>query len=347
MRRIDLFILDAGLMFFATLLAFALRENFEVSADRLSQALPYLLSTLAVSLIVFAAVGTNRTVWRFANLVDYLRVAEAIVLVTFGAVSLTFAYNRLDGLARSLPFLQILAGVALLVGARVLHRLSHERRRQRRASAAFLQLSDVEPQATVLVVGITKVAETYLQAAAEFVPGRIKIAGLLGNTGRHVGRLVASCPVLGLPEDIEDILDRLEVHGVFVDRIVVASPFQSLKAGQRDALLRAERSRALSLQFLAEDLGFDNSSTRPAPDAVSSRTTVSSDLSFEITSIRTSANRPASILVGKASHRLPCCAGFADHLLSFDGDGRAFCRREHGDTCLVLATAAGARWQAV
>ncbi len=146
----------------------------------------------------------------------------------------------------------------------------------------FLKPAKAEPQTTVLVVGITKVAETYLQAAAEFIPGRIKIAGLVGSTGRHVGRLVASCPVLGVPEDIEDVLDRLDVHGVSIDRIVVATAFQSLKADQWGALLRVEQSRSITLQFLAEDLGFDGNSERPSLDARSSHDGVSSDLCFEI-----------------------------------------------------------------
>ncbi len=282
MRRFDLLMLDLALMCLATLVAFALRENFEVSLDRFTQTLPYFCATFAFSLIVFAAAGTNRTIWRFSALVDYVRVAEAVALITFGAVSVTFAYNRLDGLARTLPVLQTLAGVALLVSARVLHRVSHERRKQRRGSAGFLQLAKIEPQATVLVVGITKLTEIYLQAAAEFSPCGIKVAGLVGSTGRHVGRLVAACPVLGVPEDIEDILDRLEVHGVSIDRIMVAVSLNSLKADQRDALLRVERSRDIALQLLAEDLGFVGGGERCSPDAPSAPSSVTSDLSFEI-----------------------------------------------------------------
>ena len=104
MRRIDLLMLDVSLMCFATLIAFALRENFEVSFDRASQASPYLLATAVASVIVFGAAGTHRTVWRFANLLHYLRVAEAVVLVIFGAVAMTFAYDRLDGLGSQLAF---------------------------------------------------------------------------------------------------------------------------------------------------------------------------------------------------------------------------------------------------
>ena len=282
MRRYDLLMLDVFLMCFATLIALVLRENFEVASDRLFQASTYILATAVASVIVFSAVGTNRTVWRFMTLVDYLRVVEAVGLVIFGAVSVTFIYNRLDGLARSLPILQGLSGVALLVAARVLHRLSHERHQQQKSSATFLQLAQNKTQVNVLVIGITQVTEAYLRAAAEFVPGRIKIAGLVGISGRHVGRLVARCPVLGVPEDIEDILDRLDVHGVSIDRIVVATAFQSLKADQRDALLRVERSRAIALQVLAEDLGFDGGSERPVPNAGSGHNTVTSDLCFEI-----------------------------------------------------------------
>ena len=216
------------------------------------------------------------------TLVDYMRVVEAVTLVIFGAVSATFIYNRLDGLARSLPVLQALSGITLLVAARVLHRLGHERYQQRKSSATFLQLAQGKTQANILVVGITQVTEAYLRAAAEYVPGRIKIAGLIGSTGRHVGRLVASYAVLGVPEDIEDILDRLDVHGVSIDRIVVATAFESLKADQRDALLRVEQSRSIILQFLAEDLGFDSGRERTCPDGASSHNTVSSDMCFEI-----------------------------------------------------------------
>ncbi len=283
MRRLDLLMLDVGLMCLATLIAFALRENFEITWDRLSQISPYLLATAISSTLAFAAVGTSRSVWRYTTLIDYLRVGQAVILIIFGALSITFAYDRLDRLARTLPFLQALTGIALLVGARVLHRLSHERCRQNKASAAFLQLAKVEPPTTVLVVGITKIAEAYLLAATEFSRGRFKIAGLVGRTGRHVGRLVAACPVLGMPEEIEDILGRLDVHGVSIDRIVIATAFHALREEQRDALLRVERSRGITLQFLVGDLGFEGDSWLKARDEKSANFPFSHDLSFEIT----------------------------------------------------------------
>lgn len=280
MRRADLLIADVALILLATLTAFILRENFEVQESRFLQFLPYFAATAAASSLVFSGAGLNRTVWRFSGLPDYLRVTSAVVAVAIAATAMVFAYNRLDGVARSLPILQILAGTAFMTGARVLHRLTHAAQQERKAATALLEFSDRPQDLTVLIVGISRLTETYLQAAAELVPGHVRIAGLIGCDHRHAGRLVASQPVLGVPEDIEEILNGLDVHGIHADSIVVATSFQSLSPEAREALLRVERSRNVNLHLLAENLGFAEREF-PASEA-SRRQPQNADLSFEI-----------------------------------------------------------------
>jgi lipopolysaccharide/colanic/teichoic acid biosynthesis glycosyltransferase len=147
---------------------------------------------------------------------------------------------------------------------RILHRLAHERRQRHKAAAVLLKPHAAEALQTVLVVGLSRLAETYLQAVAELAPGKVKIAGLVGRAGRHTGMLAAAQPVLGIPEDIGNILDTLEVHGVIVDRIVVAAPFHSLSPAARQALLLAESSRNIQLSFLAKDLNLSFENQEPA-----------------------------------------------------------------------------------
>lgn len=187
MRRFVLLITDVILMVLATLAAFALRENFEVTESRLLEYLPFLLATAAASAIVFPAANLNRTVWRFAAHSDYMRVIGAVAAAVCTAAAIGFAHNRLDGVPRSLPVLQLLAGNAFLLGARTLHKLSHIARESRKASTALLELSSRPPALTVLVVGISRLTEAYLQAAAELAPGRIRIAGLVGRKERYAG----------------------------------------------------------------------------------------------------------------------------------------------------------------
>ena len=284
MRRFILLALDLSVVCAATVVSLALRENFEVTTSHLFEFIPYLTATVFSAAVIFLGLGVHRTVWRFASRPDLLRIVAASVAIVVGAVAVTFAYNRLDGVARSLPFLQLLVCQAFLIGARVLHKLVHDARQHKKASAALLQPVDQKPEATILIVGISKPTEAYLQALAELAPGRTNIAGLVGHSDRHVGRLVATHPVLGVPEDIEAILDSLEVHGLIIDRIVIAAPFLTLTALAREGLLRVERSRSLMLQFLVEDLGLDrdNHSSPPKAGGAKYQVGLSSELSFEI-----------------------------------------------------------------
>ena len=274
MRRFVVLIVDVGLMVLATLAAFILRE---ASVSGLWEFLPYLLATTVAAATVFPAVSLNRTVWRYAALPDYLRAIGAIAATICAAAAIGFAYNRLDGVPRSLPILQLLAGKALLTSARALYRLRHISRENRKASATLLELASRPPALTVLVVGISRLTEAYLQAAAELVPGRIRVAGLVGCTDIHTGQLVASYPVLGVPEDIERILNALDVHGIHADRIVVATRFEALSPEAREALHGVKSSRNIALHFLAEDLGFEAQGC-----AARSETFLQDELTFEI-----------------------------------------------------------------
>lgn len=307
MRRFDLIILDVALLCLSAVLALALRENFEISYDGFIQYLPYFcVSSLTASCIFFVG-RVDCSVWRYQHIADHVRLSGFVAAAVFSAVCIVFVYNRLDGLARSLPILHLLVGVACLSGARIIHKLVHDNRQHRKASESFLRLADQEDQTTVLIIGISKLTEAYLQALAELAPGRIKVAGLLGLAERHRGRLVAGHQVLGAPEEVETILDRLEVHGVSVERIVVATPAQVLTPPQREALLRVQKSRSLSFQYIAEDLGLNDdfpksrSGLHPAGDS-------QTNLSFEIDpkELRHNAQR----FYWKAKRAIDCCAAF-------------------------------------
>jgi lipopolysaccharide/colanic/teichoic acid biosynthesis glycosyltransferase len=276
MRRFVLYIVDVALMLSATLAALYLRRNFDVPSELFWAFLPYLFVTGVTAAAIFPAAGLYRTVWRFSALPDYLRVTGAVAVAVLIAFAAGFAYNRLDGVSRALPFLQFLAANALLTGVRILHRLGHIVREDRKASAALLEPVSTPATLTVLLVGISRLTEIYLQAAAELAPGRVKIAGLVGNRNRHAGRLVASYPVLGAPEDIEHILNSLDVHGIHTDRIVVALRFETLSPQAREALLCVRDTRNIALHFLTEDLGFET------PECCSCASEAQEDLTFEI-----------------------------------------------------------------
>ena len=282
MHRYLLLLLDVCLVLLSTIIALALRENFTLTEDRIQASLPYLGATFLSAVVLIPAAGLNASIWRFCGMYDYLRVAGVLIAISVGAVSLSFSYHRLEGVARSLPFLQVLVGTAVLVGARVLHRLSHARQQVWKKSGVRPQMPAQSSELTVLVLGVTRLTEAYVRALAEFAPGRVNVAGMVCLRDRQVGRLVSNYPILGMADDVESIIDTLEVHGVNVDRIVVAVPFRSLSSETKGALTRLERRRSVSLQYLCEIVGLEEEGEPRVHELVQSRSASLAKLRFEL-----------------------------------------------------------------
>lgn len=276
MRRISLLIIDLLLVAISTLIASALRHDFRISADGLSALLPYLLLTLSMAALVLSAFGAGRSVWRLTTLRDYLHLSAATIFIVLGGVALGFAFNRLDGIARSLPVLQGLVMLFALVGVRVLLRLRHAARQRPQP----LRMPADEPARTALVVGLSRLTEAYLLSIREFAGDRVRVAGLLGRRLGDVGRVVLEHPVLGLPEQLAAVLQDLELHGVTVDEIVVATRFSRLTAEARQALLDVEQAGQIQVKFLAESMGFET----PLPAASRSASARSPRTAFALDS---------------------------------------------------------------
>ncbi len=261
MHRYVLLLVDLTLVAVATLFALLLRENLEPSWAKALQIAPYLALTLLAAAPVLLAAGLNRSLWRFSSLVDYLRVAMAVLAIILLAVALGFLLNRMEGVSRSLPILQGLLMVCALIGVRVAMRLRHATRDR----APRVAQSISRPHETVLVVGLNAVTELFLRSVEEFAGDRVKVAGLLGRGERHRNRLLRLHPVLGIPEEVGSVLADLEVHGVLVDRIVITTKLDELSPAAREALLDAERRSDIQLDFFSERVVL-NKASRPEPE---------------------------------------------------------------------------------
>ncbi len=257
MRRLSFLCLDLANIALATIFAQALRNDLALSSGKLFDVVPYMLATLAVAAVVFLVFGIDRSIWRFTGMRDYLGVLAASVATVIGAVAISFVYDRMDGVARSVPVLQGIVMVWVLIGVRVGIRLFYAR--------AERQAKPVTPRATVaeetvLIVGVSRLAEFYSRCVADLAHKRRRIAGILGDGKEHAERIAFGHPVLGTAEQVSQTVRNLEIHGVFVDRIVVAVDFSELSADAQSALLELERASNIPLDFIVERLGLDAAS---------------------------------------------------------------------------------------
>lgn len=262
-------IVDVLLVVAGTFFAQALRDNFDIIQVNIVSLIPYLLASIVATIIVVPALRLNRAVWRFSTMHDYLLLALAVAAIVVTAVLLTFSINRLEGTARSIPFLQFLNVLILLVGARVYSRVHYATRRS--VSKQFDTSSESSQglaRQSTIIVGLNRLTELYLQAAHELGHGKPNIAGVIGRTGSHTGRLMHRYPVLGETDQLPEILQRLRLHGVAVNRIIVTVAPSTLDSTARRQLLDLEASMNVEVNYLTLSLGLENDANEDAAVSV-------------------------------------------------------------------------------
>lgn len=262
-KRIILLSLDIAIILLATLIAVLLRDNFETRLIQWEGVAPYLKATVVSAVPVLLLFGLDRAIWRLSSMLDYLIVSSAAITIVMLSVGLGFVLNRLDGVSRSLPILQAVLMICGLVGVRVLARLHYDLRNRARAQPKDAMLAGhLIPFENILIVGLGRIAELYVQSVDEFGGGSKRVVGLLGLADRHSGRLIHQHPILGPTDELLPILQDLEVHGVFVDRIVVTLPFAKLPIRSRQALVNLGNTTKIQLDLFAEQ--FEMAKSHPA-----------------------------------------------------------------------------------
>ena len=149
-RRLTLMSIDVFFVALATIIAVVLRGYFDSVSGSLVNLMPYSLISLGCASVVFLVGGLERTPWRYSSVADHLQVIVLTVLAILLALVLTFALNRLEPVARSLPVLQGGLIITLLIVARCAARFWHTRQIHINGNGRVNE----QPHETVLVVGV-------------------------------------------------------------------------------------------------------------------------------------------------------------------------------------------------
>jgi len=251
LRRVGLVAVDVSMIAGATAVADFIVQDFQVSAEPGLAIAPYILATIIAAIAVLPLFGTDRTIWRLTALADYLKLGMATLFVVLVAMALGFLFDRLNGVARSLPVIQFTLTLFGLVSGRVMARLRHSWQSQ---PGQFTVVRPREASQTVLVIGLNRLAELFMQSVSEFAPQTVRIVGVLSEKEHHLGKSARGFAVLGAPGQAMDAIRTLDVHGVHVDRIVVALSGETLTPELRSDLDSIARQGSRRVDFLAEQL---------------------------------------------------------------------------------------------
>lgn len=178
-----------------------------------------ILATTAFTCIataVFLLTGLYKGIWRYASMADLLAIARASTITLAIFLLLLFLWTRLEPMPRSVPFINWFVLMALLGAPRFVYRIRKDRRQERRQAAASGH------RIPVLVVGSGAEAELFIRGIKGDPRCVYDIVGIVAEKRKRVGQRLHGVPVLGVVEDLPQVVASARLSGKPPQRLVLA-----------------------------------------------------------------------------------------------------------------------------
>jgi FlaA1/EpsC-like NDP-sugar epimerase len=210
-RRVLIWIAQAGIFAASAMAAFLLRFDFSVPAFYLRY-IPYALAIwLPVKFVVFYAARLDRGFWRYVSAIDLIRISVANVIASIIGF-LLIRWLAPPGFPRSLYVLDLMVCVFGTCGLRLLARATSRLSSQARGNR--------EPLKTTLIYGAGDAGNTLLREIRNNAKLAYRVCGFIDDDPSKVGLHLAGVRVLGGGSTIDALVAR---HRIAVILIAIPS----------------------------------------------------------------------------------------------------------------------------
>ena len=205
---------DIAWAILSPLLALYLRDFEVLSDERLKASIIYCLTTALFTILGFFIFRIHCGMARFFSVNDMIEVVKTVVFVEFATCLVLFSVTRLDGIPRSIPLVHGLLLATGLIAMRVIARFLFQEE--------FKSLGYRLQRNRIIMIGANRLAALYFELLSNY-PGCAQcIIGVLDDSPETVGRAIGGVKILGTPQQLERIVREFAIHGVIVERVVVA-----------------------------------------------------------------------------------------------------------------------------
>ncbi|CAN5673424.1 nucleoside-diphosphate sugar epimerase/dehydratase [soil metagenome] len=211
MRRQTRFFLDIAAWTLATPLAFLIRHDGAVPAESLSAMLLITAALAGFKLLAHLYFGLHRQTWHKIAFRDLRALLQAVAAVTAGSAGLVFFVGPALGVPRSVPLLDGLIALLLLVSLRAAARYWHE-------SSVSRELKTTD-RSRVLIIGAGEAGTLIAREMLRHPKTGLKPVGFLDDDPRKVGQRIAAIPIVGTIADLQETVKRFQV-----DEVLIAMP---------------------------------------------------------------------------------------------------------------------------
>lgn len=227
--RISLSFLDKYLMRFrliivicfhllASILAYAasyyVRFDFKFPSNYYQIFLSTLPLIILTRLVAYYYYKTFSASWRFAYLRDFVDIFKAILLGSALFLALIVFLDKLEGLPRSVIFLEALLSLMIVGGTKLLARYCNE----------YLDEKGHKVLKNVFILGAGKAGVLFLNEIRSNKKLGINAVGFIDDDPYQKGRVLQGVPVVGNTEKIPELVKQYNI-----DEIIIAMPSSGYK----------------------------------------------------------------------------------------------------------------------
>lgn len=230
------------------LLALYIRDAYLLSPKGANAVALYCGISLIFALIAFATFRVSDGISNYFSVHHVLAVLKAVLVSELLTCVVVFTFTRLDGIPRSTPLIHALILAAGMISARALFSASHFDRRNKASNKPVA----VE---NILMIGMTRLSSVYMELLTTCFSNRYRIIGMLDEDSAMIGRAIGKTSVIGLPHQLEPIVDEFTVHGIRTHRIIVGGDGSFLPTEAIETIRQICTQRAISLDFIPDLIG--------------------------------------------------------------------------------------------
>ena len=235
----------------APLLALYLRDTSIFSAHRAEATLLYCSISFVFTIIAFLSFRVSDGISRFFSVYDVISVVKAAAAAGLTTSLVLFTFTRLDGIARSIPILQVLILGAGLLATRVVMTLWNKDDQE----AEHSEHSDVVEH--IIMIGSSRLTSLYIKMLRAYSPAGRQVIAVLDDNQKLLGRAMCGVPVVGSAVQLNSIIAEFGVHGVRVDRIIIGGDEDLLSAAALTHIRHICEQHEIALDFVPRLLGLD------------------------------------------------------------------------------------------
>ncbi len=202
----------------------------------------YAFLCMSICLAVFIRMRLYRGLWRYASTPDLVAITQSATLGLFLFYLVVFSLNRLEGVPRSVPFIQWLLLLALLGGPRFLYRILRDRQLGMQTSLTG------ESRIPVLLVGAGDRAELFLRDTRSGPSAQYVVVGFLDDNPSRLGHTIHGVRIYGRTDELAGVVEKLAGRGIRPQRVILT--YDTLEGARVRALLDASERLGIPLARL-------------------------------------------------------------------------------------------------